>query len=167
VLSAALLLLAVAALRLDARAAAEDKKEPPQGAVKDIPKDAASGKSYSYTGRVFDKVANKPIEGATVTVRRSIYSDHIGMKTLQETKHKTNAEGKYSFTIPSEQAVERALYIELDVEAPGYAPRSHFGYSFAMIQKNEKISFQFSVFSFQCSSDKIRERCVAVLNTEN
>ena len=25
------------------------------------------------------------------------------------------------------------------MEAPGYAPRSHFGYSFAMIQKNEKM----------------------------
>jgi len=37
-----------------------------------------------------------------------------------------------------EQAAEHYLYNELDAEAPGYAPRSHFGYSFAMIQKNEK-----------------------------
>jgi beta-lactamase regulating signal transducer with metallopeptidase domain len=132
-LTTALLLLAVASVRLDARA--EDKKE----TTKDAPKDAAVGKPISYTGLVFDKVTKKPIEGATVTVRRSLYGDHIGTKTVQETKHKSNAEGKYSFTIPPEQAAERYLYIELDVEAPGYAPRSHFGYSFAMIQKNEKM----------------------------
>ncbi|HEY7157844.1 MAG TPA: M56 family metallopeptidase, partial [Gemmataceae bacterium] len=132
-LTAALLLLAVAAVRLDARAG--DKKEPP----KDAPKEAAAGKPISYTGLVFDKVTKKPIEGATVTVRRALYGDHIGNKILQETKHKTNAEGKYSFTISPEQAAERYLYIELDVEAPGYAPRSRFGYSFAMIQKNEKM----------------------------
>jgi beta-lactamase regulating signal transducer with metallopeptidase domain/protocatechuate 3,4-dioxygenase beta subunit len=132
-LATALLLLAVASVRLDARA--DDKKETP----KDAPKEAARGKDIPYTGRVFDKVTNKGIEGATVTVRRSIYGDHIGNKIVQETKHKTNAEGKYSFVIPPEQAAERYLYIELDVEAPGYAPRSHFGYSFAMIQKNEKM----------------------------
>lgn len=139
VLIAGLLLLAVAALRLDARAAGEDKKEPPKGAIKDTPKNAAADKPISYTGRVFDKETKKPIEGATVTVRRSLNGAHIGVMTLQETKHKTNAEGKYSFTIPPEQAAERYLYIELDVEAPGYAPQKGFGYSFAMIQKNEKM----------------------------
>jgi beta-lactamase regulating signal transducer with metallopeptidase domain/5-hydroxyisourate hydrolase-like protein (transthyretin family) len=132
-LTASLLLLAVVAVRLDVRA--DDKKEPP----KDAPKKAVAGKPIPYTGLVFDKTTKKPIEGATVTVRRSIYGDHLGTKTIQETKHKTNAEGKYSFVIPPEQADEPYLYIELDVEAPGYAPRSHFGYSFAMIQKNEKM----------------------------
>ncbi|MHB1425182.1 MAG: M56 family metallopeptidase [Gemmataceae bacterium] len=132
-LTATLLLLAVAAIRLDARA--DDKKEPPKAATTEI----AEGKSISYTGLVFDKVTKKPIEGATVTVRRSIYGDHIGNKIVQETKHKTNAEGKYSFAIPAEQAAKRYLYIELDVAAPGYAPRNGFGYSFAMIQKNEKM----------------------------
>jgi beta-lactamase regulating signal transducer with metallopeptidase domain/protocatechuate 3,4-dioxygenase beta subunit len=134
-LTTALLLIAVAAVRLDAGSAADDKKEPP----KDAPKEAAKGKPIPYTGRVFDKVTDKGIEGATVTVRRSVYGDHIGNKIVQETKHKTSAEGKYSFVIPPEQAAERYLYIELDVEAPGYAPRKHFGYSFAMIQKNEKM----------------------------
>ena len=131
-LATALLLLAVAAVRLDA--AAEDQKAP----AKDAPK-AADAKAVTYTGLVFDKVSKKGIPGATVTVRRSVYGDHVGNKVLQETKHKTNAEGKYTFTIPPEQAAERLLYIELDVEAPGYAPRKNFGYSFAMIQKNEKM----------------------------
>ena len=134
-LTTALLLVAVAAVRLDAGPAADDKKEPP----KDAPKEAAKGKPIPYTGRVFDKVTDKGIEGAIVTVRRALYGDHIGNKIVQETKHKTNAEGKYSFVIPPKQAAERYLYIELDVEAPGYAPRKNFGYSFAMIQKNEKM----------------------------
>jgi beta-lactamase regulating signal transducer with metallopeptidase domain len=134
-LTAALLLVAVAAIRLDARDDASPKKEP----SKETRKDAATGKAISYTGLVSDKVTKKPIEGATVTVRRTTYGDPRGEKTLQESKHKTNAEGKYSFIIPPEQAAERYLYIELDVEAPGYAPRSHFGYSFAMIQKNAKL----------------------------
>jgi protocatechuate 3,4-dioxygenase beta subunit len=133
-LTTLVLLVAVAAVRLDA-SSADDKKEP----TRDVPKEAAKGKPIPYTGRVFDKVTNKGIEGATVTVRRSIYGDHIGNKIVEESKHKTNAEGKYNFVIPPEQAAERYLYIELDVEAPGYAPRKHFGYSFAMIQKNEKM----------------------------
>jgi beta-lactamase regulating signal transducer with metallopeptidase domain len=129
------LLAAIAVVRLDAAAAADDKKEPAkQEATKDKPK----GEGFTYTGRVFDKDTDKNIPGATVTVRRSVYGDHLPSKILEESKHTTNAEGKYTFTIPPEQAAERYLYIELDVEAPGYAPRSHFGYSFAMIQKNEK-----------------------------
>ena len=58
---------------------------------------------------------------------------------MEETKHKTDAEGKYSFTIPPDQVAKRYLYIELDVEAPNYAPRKHFGYALSMILKNEKI----------------------------
>src|SRR5262249_6409920 len=92
-----------------------------------------------YTGRVFDKDTDKNIPGAVVTVRRSTYGDPKNERIIEETKHTTNAEGKYTFTIPPEQAAERYLYIELDVEARGYAPRSNFGYSFAMIQKNEKM----------------------------
>src|SRR5262249_54173465 len=54
-------------------------------------------------------------------------------------KHKTDKDGKYSFTIPPEQSARYYLYIELDAEAPGHAPQKGFGYSFAMIQKNEKM----------------------------
>jgi beta-lactamase regulating signal transducer with metallopeptidase domain/protocatechuate 3,4-dioxygenase beta subunit len=130
------LLAAVAVIRLDAAAAADDKKETPtQETAKETPK----GKAIKYTGRVFDKESGKNIAGATVTVRRSTYGDPNNERVIEETKHKTNAEGKYSFLIPPEQAAERYLYIELDVEAPGYAPRGSFGYSFAMIQKNEKL----------------------------
>jgi beta-lactamase regulating signal transducer with metallopeptidase domain/protocatechuate 3,4-dioxygenase beta subunit len=130
------LLSAVAAVRLDAGAPADDKKEVGKT---ETGKDKPKGEPIKYTGRVFDKDTGKNIPGAVVTVRRSIYSDHLPSRILEETKHTTNEEGKYTFTIPPDQAAEYYLYIELDVEARGYAPRSNFGYSFAMIQKNEKM----------------------------
>jgi beta-lactamase regulating signal transducer with metallopeptidase domain/protocatechuate 3,4-dioxygenase beta subunit len=130
------LLAAVAAVRLDAASPADDKKE---SAKQEEAKDKPKGEPIKYTGRVFDKHTDKNIPGAVVTVRRATYGDPKGERVIEETKHETNAEGKYTFTVPPEQAAERYLYIELDVAARGYAPRSHFGYSFAMIQKNEKM----------------------------
>ena len=130
------LLGAVAVVRLNAAAPADDKKEP---AKQDAPKDKPKAEAVTYTGRVFDKDTEKNIPGAVVTVRRSVYADHKPHRILEESKHTTNSEGKYTFTIPADQAAEYYLYIELDVEARGYAPRKHFGYSFAMIRKNEKM----------------------------
>jgi beta-lactamase regulating signal transducer with metallopeptidase domain/protocatechuate 3,4-dioxygenase beta subunit len=130
------ILAAVAVVRLDAAAPSDDKKETPkQDAAKDKPK----AEAVTYTGRVFDKDTDKNIPGAVVTVRRSVYADHMPHRVIEESKHTTNADGKYTFTIPAEQAAEYYLYIELDVECRGYAPRKHFGYSFAMIRKNEKM----------------------------
>jgi beta-lactamase regulating signal transducer with metallopeptidase domain/protocatechuate 3,4-dioxygenase beta subunit len=130
------LLAGVSAIRLDAAPGVDTRKEP---GGKDASQAAGKGESFSYTGKVFDKDTGKGIAGATVTVRRTTYGDPKGEKVLEETKHTTDAEGKYRCVIPPEQAAEHFLYIELDVEAPGYAPRSHFGYSFAMIRKNEKM----------------------------
>src|SRR5205823_662282 len=79
--------------------------------------------------------------GATVTVRRSLYGDPERKQDdmiVQETKHTTDADGKYSFVIPPEQSSQRYLYIELDVEHPDYAPQKNFGYALSMIRKNEK-----------------------------
>ena len=104
-----------------------------------LAKEKPKGDPIKYTGRVFDKDTDKGVPNATVTVRRSTYGDPKHERVIEESKHTTNAEGKYTFTVPPEQAAERYLYIELDVAAPGYAPRSNFGYSFAMIQKNEKL----------------------------
>jgi beta-lactamase regulating signal transducer with metallopeptidase domain/protocatechuate 3,4-dioxygenase beta subunit len=140
-LAALLVLGAAAAVRLDAGAPAEDKKDPP---AKEEPKkeDPAQAETLHYTGKVFDKESGKGIEGATVTVRRSLLGDPELKERnpiVEETKHKTDAEGNYSFTIPPEQVAKRYLYIELDVEAPDYAPRKHFGYALGMIRKNEKL----------------------------
>ncbi len=60
-----------------------------------------------------------------------------GNRIIEETRHTTNAEGGYSFTIPPEQVAEKRLYIELDVEHPDYATQARFGYQLALIRKDE------------------------------
>jgi beta-lactamase regulating signal transducer with metallopeptidase domain len=134
-LAAVALLVLVAGVRLDAG------DPPPKDAPKEQVKKADKGQSITYTGDVVDQDTKKPIEGATVTVRRTRYGDPTvkGEPMVQETKHQTDARGKFTFTISPEQAALRYLYIELDVSHPKYAPKTGFGYSFAMIQKNEKM----------------------------
>jgi beta-lactamase regulating signal transducer with metallopeptidase domain/uncharacterized GH25 family protein len=134
------LLAVVSALRVDAgdKPQPQDKAKP--AAKPD--KKAAKGQTFTYSGKVTEAGTGKPLAGATVTVRRSLYGDpkYRGTtKIVQETKHVTDAKGQYHFTIPPEQAAETYLYIELDVSHPTHAPRSNFGYSFAMIRKNEKM----------------------------
>jgi protocatechuate 3,4-dioxygenase beta subunit len=104
-------------------------------------KEEVKGETLHYTGRVVDKDTDKPIAGATVVVRRSILtSSQAENRVLQETRHTTGADGTYSFTIPPEQASDRYLYIELDVEHPDYATRAGFGYALSMTRKNEKLN---------------------------
>ncbi|HKB40224.1 MAG TPA: M56 family metallopeptidase [Gemmataceae bacterium] len=147
-LAVAVLLCAVSAVRLDAGdtpPAKKDTKESKKEDKKDTPAAPAKGEKLEYGGRVTDKETGKPIEGATVTVRRSLLGDkrYPGEnKILEESKHKTDAAGKYHFTIPAEQSAERSLYIELDVEHPDYAPKAGFGYALGMIRKNEKLGGQ-------------------------
>lgn len=134
------LLAALSLVRLDARAGENPvpKAAPAQGAQRDAPR----GQTLHYSGTVVDKDTGKPIAGATVTVRRSILGDpELGMShpVLQETKHTTDAAGRYSFTIPPEQSAKRYLYIELDAEDPDYAAQNGFGYALGMILKNEKM----------------------------
>ena len=79
-----------------------------------------------------DKDTGKPIAGATVVVRRTSPTTQNGShRIIEETRHTTNAEGVYSFTIPPEQVAEKRLYIELDVEHPDYATQAGFGYALA------------------------------------
>ena len=92
-----------------------------------------------YTGKVKEIGTGKPIAGAKVVVRRSILKRNNENTILEETRHTTDADGVYSFTIPPEQVAERFLYIELDVEHPDYATQAGFGYALSMIRKNEKL----------------------------
>jgi len=92
----------------------------------------------AHVGRIIDHDTGQPIADATVIVRRSLLKPGEN-RVLEETKHKTDAEGKYQFTISPRQAAEHFLYIELDVEHPEYAPKTGYGYSFAMTLKNERL----------------------------
>jgi protocatechuate 3,4-dioxygenase beta subunit len=140
-----LLLGVVSTVRLDAEDRTQ-KETPTQEKAKEKTEakkteTPAKAESYTYTGLVRTVGTLKPIEGATVTVRRSTTgSVSRGEKEelIQETKHKTDKDGKYTFTIPPEQSSLYTLYIELDVSAPNHATKSGFGYSFTMIRQNEK-----------------------------
>ncbi|MDG3005290.1 M56 family metallopeptidase [Paludisphaera mucosa] len=134
VATSAVVVLAASGLRLDAapapkEAAAQDAPKPPEAAK-------PAGETLNYKGIVKDKDTGKPIAGAAVVVRRSIYRDDV-YRILQETRHTTAADGTFAFTIPPEQAAERALYVQLDVEHPDYATRTGFGKALAIIRKDE------------------------------
>ena len=151
---AALVILAVSGLRLDAAPSAADsqpqekKSAPgePKNQDKSMPKkepkpknDAPKAETLHYTGKVKERGTGKPIAGAKVVVRRSVLKPgNNENKILEESKHTTDANGNYSFTIPPEQVAEKSLYIELDVEHPDYATQAGFGYALGMIRKNEK-----------------------------
>ena len=141
--AAAAVIVVASGLRLSA-AVPPETQEPGKElkAVQDVAKTPGdpkpSGETLNYTGTVRDKNTNKPIAGATVVVRRSVLSAQEN-RVLQETRHTTGADGTYAFTIPPEQVSERLLYIELDVEHPGYATRAGFGYALSMTRKNEKL----------------------------
>lgn len=142
--SAAVAVIVVASgLRLNAAAPPEAKAPATEvKAVQDVAKPPGdpkpSGETLNYTGTVKDKDTDKPIAGATVVVRRSVLKSEE-KRVLQESRHTTGADGTYSFTIPPEQVSERYLYIELDVEHPGYATRAGFGYALSMTRKNETL----------------------------
>jgi beta-lactamase regulating signal transducer with metallopeptidase domain len=138
--SAAAALIVVAGLRLDAAPAADAPAS--KDDAKDQPKTTSSkveGETLHYQGKIKEKGTGQAIEGAKVTVRRSLPASQGGNETVQETTHVTGASGLYSFSIPPEQVAEPRLYIELDVEHPDYATQAGFGYSLAMIRKNEKL----------------------------
>ncbi|HVA49696.1 MAG TPA: M56 family metallopeptidase [Pirellulales bacterium] len=112
-----------------------DKTPSQEQAAAEKPK---QGETLHYTGVVLDKDSGKGIPNATVVVRRSKYSSEENT-IIEETRHKTDAEGKYSFEIPPEQVAVSALYIELDVEHDDYAAQKGFGYALSMIRKNETL----------------------------
>jgi beta-lactamase regulating signal transducer with metallopeptidase domain len=140
--AAAAVIVAASGLRLGAAPPDEkpDAKEakPVQDAAKTGGAPEPAGETLRYSGMVKDKDTGKPIAGATVVVRRSLLKSDEN-RVLQETRHTTAADGTYAFSIPPEQAAERYLYIELDVEHPDYATRANFGYALGMIRKNEGL----------------------------
>ena len=85
-------------------------------------------KTLTYTGQVTDKLTGKPIAGAAVIVRRIIAVPHdphepYERRTIEETKHTTNAAGEYTFTIPPEQVAKSPVNIEAEASHPNYSTR--------------------------------------------
>lgn len=134
------LLVGLSSVRLTAADPPATETKPDDVKKPDTP--PVKGETLHYTCMVINKDTKKGIAGVTVTVRRSLLGDPERKETnpiIEESKHTTDAEGRYSFTIPPEQTSQRYLYIELDVEHPDYAPQKGFGYALSMILKNEKL----------------------------
>jgi beta-lactamase regulating signal transducer with metallopeptidase domain len=142
--AATVVIVVASGLRLGATPPAADAPAKGTQAVKDATKPSADakkvGETLHYKGTVVDKDTGKPIAGATVVVRRMIFRNELERRVLQETRHTTGAEGTYAFEISPDQSTTPALYIELDVEHPDYAPRDGFGYALSMTRKNEKLN---------------------------
>jgi hypothetical protein len=144
--SAATVMVIAASLSLNAAPEAQERK--PDGAK------PAPVLAPHYAGKVKEIGTGRPIAGATVTVRRSIFDPNQGSKILQETKHTTGGDGVYSFTITPEQSVVRDLRIEVDVEHPGYATRAEFRSTLSNIRKNEKLGERPAFENIECWPSK-------------
>jgi hypothetical protein len=127
-------IIAASGLRLDGASASAEPQDQAKPKV-----EAPKMETLHYTGKVKEIGTGKPIAGAAVTVRRSILKRNSDNTILEETRHTTDSNGEYSFTIPPEQVAERYLYIELDVDHPDHATQAGFGYALSMIRKNEKL----------------------------
>ena len=110
-------------------AAAKQKDAAPTGADESAPE-----KAWTFACKMIDAVSKTPIEGVTVTVRRSVTSPGVAFQSrpvLQETTRRTGVDGGYTITIPPEQAAKRRLYIEIETRHPHYVDW-YGGYSFSM-----------------------------------
>ncbi|HTL55275.1 MAG TPA: sigma factor-like helix-turn-helix DNA-binding protein, partial [Candidatus Limnocylindrales bacterium] len=115
-------------------AVAEPRRAEPQAAIPVL----VDTNTLSFRGTVIDKFTHEPVQGATVHVRREIYSatEH---KVLLETEHLTDAEGHFQFSLTPEQAAHRSAYLNFEVTHPAYARRPWDGYGLSMIRKNESL----------------------------
>jgi beta-lactamase regulating signal transducer with metallopeptidase domain len=98
----------------------------------------AQDEGLTYRGQVVDKTTGRPVAGATVLVRVSVYWSSEN-RILEEAKHETDAEGNYSFHLSPQQVNTSHLYLEFEVSHPKYAHRSAEGYALSMIRKNDKL----------------------------
>ena len=106
---------------------------PPKG---DQASNKMAAESAEHSGYVYDIKTNEPIAGATVIVTRMNSGD---WRELAVTESKTDANGKYTFTIPPDQLSQRLLYIMFDLRHPSYAQVHCGSYSYSMIRKNLKL----------------------------
>ncbi|QDV41140.1 BlaR1 peptidase M56 [Stieleria neptunia] len=92
----------------------------------------------TYVGKVVDRKTGEPIEGATVEVTHELSRDPKTNQwvTLHTTKHISDKNGRYEFTLPPEEVAQPSLYIVVDANHPDYQPKGRSGYSHSMIRTN-------------------------------
>ncbi len=86
-----------------------------------IPARAAdpSSESLSFTRRVEDETTNEPVDGATVVVRRFVRSGDE-WKQLETTTHRTDKDGKFTFTFKKEHTADPSLFASFEVSHSDY-----------------------------------------------
>ena len=136
----------VATVRVDANQAEASEKssvvadpETPPNAVAQSPAPAGApvkheDGSLTYSGVVVDKVTGRPISDVKVSIIRR--NSREGYRIYETTEHLSDAAGRYSFTVPPEQAAESALFLAVVAHHPDYAAKPPSGYSHSMILKN-------------------------------
>jgi len=102
-------------------------------------KTKATGDPLRYSARVIEKGTGTPVADATVTVARFIWPDPTtgGRRVLQETKHQTDAEGKYDFAIIPEHLAEPQLALLFRVEHPSYPTEDDYHYGCGNLRRYE------------------------------
>ena len=99
----------------------------------------SEGNSVEHSGHIVDAKTGEPIEGAKVIVTRMKSKDWSEIEVTEST---TDADGKYTFTIPPDQLKLPSLYIMFDLRHEDFAPRHCGSYSYSMIKKNLKLGAQ-------------------------
>ncbi|HVW37804.1 MAG TPA: M56 family metallopeptidase, partial [Pirellulales bacterium] len=89
-------------------------------------------------GRVIEHDTGKAIESATIIVRRRELGPG-GNRVLQESLHQADAEGAFTFVISSEQLANRWLYVEFDVEHPGFASQTGMGCAIDALRNQKQL----------------------------
>jgi protocatechuate 3,4-dioxygenase beta subunit len=117
----------------EAPPAAARKQDESQGkgpaALKKPGGDTEKAKPLTYTGRVTDQATGKPVAGATVAVYlswgrgRSPYLTSLAYKLI---KLRTDADGKYRFTLPPELMKNKDLRLSVKVAHADFVSRNGF-----------------------------------------
>ncbi len=119
---AVLVVVATAGFRLEAQD--EPKLRPEQKSeliALPVAEVTAAKGPFNFNGRVADKLTGKPLSGASVKIKASLFIEQEGQfKTLQETTRTTDVEGRYAFTVGPELVANPAVYLVVETRHAGY-----------------------------------------------
>jgi RNA polymerase sigma factor (sigma-70 family) len=105
------------------------------------PVDNTNAAEETFTGGVIDKFSRAPVAGAIVHVRREI-SSATEHRTVEETEHVTDADGRFQFSLGPDLRTNRATYLNFEVTHSNYARLPWNGYALAMMRKNLTLGAQ-------------------------
>lgn len=114
------------------------EKAAPEKPAKAVEKPADKSEHLTYHCVVVDKATGKGIRDARVLVRSS-WPAPANEARFEETRHVTDADGKYVVEVTPSQLANRDLHLEFEVEHDGYAFRSDIGGNLKTIRAIEAL----------------------------